>query len=97
MVLPGAVYGEIMYQTGYEVASGGRKADLFLQNDCNVSLVVDYRSCKRTKVFLQIAPTKSIFGHEFHFFALHHVMAPIRKLEDIFEDVVLEVLCVNKL
>lgn len=51
MVLPGSVYGRSVYGTKHEVIFGRCRADLFLQNVYNGSLVVDYTFRERSSVF----------------------------------------------
>lgn len=84
-VLPDAMYGRHKCWEKHEVCFGQSKTNLFLQISYNFSVVVRYKTCKRSNTFLQSALLKSIFKHYFLYVGQHKVLAVICRLKDILE------------
>lgn len=87
LVLPGTMHELIMCRTEHEFAIGGRRADLSLQNFYNASLVVNWKSFERLKVFLPSALLKSSLDHHFLVTILLHIVAVISMFECTLEQV----------
>lgn len=86
-VLPGAAYRPLMCWTEHETYFGRLKASLFLQNVYNAMLVVDYKYCERSVLFLRGAHLIPAFIHTFIFLVLHHFLSFTCKPEDTLDEV----------